>query len=207
MPIVMSRNSFLVGAIVAAVLAMVLGAAAIVALRPPDGAVPSVAQVEGPPAARISIPNVGDCGDHDGPTVTPVVCSDRTADVVVADRLVIGDPQALCPLFDRTSVLATTAGESLTICWVPQGGGPERRFGPARLRGAISVQPVLDLGVCGDVHDQHVHSPLACDDGRADGVVLQVVEAGEDAAACPGTTVLATVDDQQRWICWGPNAT
>lgn len=207
MPITMSRISFLVGAIVAVVLAVALGAAAMVALRSPDAVLPSVAEIEGPPIARISIPNVGDCGDHDGPAVIPVVCSDRAADVVVADRLVIGDPQALCPLFDRTSVLATTAGESLTICWVPQGGGPQRRFGPPRLRGAISLQPVLDVGVCGDVHDRHVHSPLACDDDRADGVVIQVIEGGGDASACPDATVLATVDDHVRWICWGPDAT
>jgi hypothetical protein len=177
-----------------------------IALRSPTGpGSPAPSTSAAPIVARLSIPRVGDCGSHRRGTVTPVACSDASADVVVADRLVLGDPQTLCPLFDRTSVLATAAGESFTVCWVPTGGGPERRFGPATVRGADATEPSLPVGTCGDVHDQHVHAPQACDDTSADGVVIMVLEANDDPGSCPASTLLATAEPTGGWSCWGPN--
>ncbi|HSH33382.1 MAG TPA: hypothetical protein VLB31_07165 [Actinomycetota bacterium] len=171
-------------AVVAAAGLMIGGA---IVLRSPAGprSPAAATSAASPIVARLSIPRVGDCGSHRRGTVTPVACSDVSADVVVADRLVLGDPQMLCPLFDRTSVLATAAGESFTVCWVPTGGGPERRFGPATVRGVATTEPSLPLGTCGDVHDQHVHAPQSCDDTSADGVVVMVLGANDDPGSCP----------------------
>ena len=177
-----------------------------IALRSPTGpGSPAPSTSAAPIVARLSIPRVGDCGSHRRGTVTPVACSDASADVVRRRPVGAGGSETLCPLFDRTSVLATAAGESFTVCWVPTGGGPERRFGPATVRGADATEPSLPVGTCGDVHDQHVDAPQACDDTSADGVVVMVLEANDDPGSCPASTLLATAEPTGGWSCWGPN--
>ena len=159
----------------------------------------------GPIVARLSIPRVGDCGNHRRGMVTPVACSDASADVVVADRLVLGDPQTLCPLFDRTSVLATAAGDRSRCAGCPPVVGPSAVSVRRPCVGRHATEPSLPVGTCGDVHDQHVHAPQACDDTSADGVVVMVLEANDDPGSCPASTLLATAEPAGGWSCWGPN--
>jgi hypothetical protein len=199
----MQRSTSLVLGIVAILAAAGLALAAELAIGDPDQAEPRTSPaLERPAIARVSVPKVGECGDHRRGSVTLALCSDPAADVVVADRLILGDPQTLCPLFDRASVLATTVSDSIVLCWVPEGGGPQRRFGPAAVRTVRTQAASLQAGTCGDVHDLHVHAPLGCDDRRADGVLAEVLDLNADPASCPSGTVLATLGSNDRWLCW-----
>jgi hypothetical protein len=162
---------------------------------PPGGAAASV------PIVTRSVPRYGDCGAFDGEGVEPVPCSDRRANVEVGARKALGDPTATCPLFDRRTVLTTSAGVgSLYVCWVPIGGGPPRDRGAPELVEATATEPELVAGTCGDVHDQHVHAPLSCADERADGVVTA---SASETARCPGGTLLAVPASTGRVVCWG----
>ena len=149
-----------------------------------------------------SVPRHGDCGDRRGAGVEPVACSDPRADVEVGARRALGDPAAACPLYDRGIVLVTQAGVgSLYVCWVPMGGGPSRTAGSPDLERVVTTEPDLVPGVCGDVHDLHVHAPLSCDEDRADGVVISTAPAAD---RCPDGTLLALPVTTEAVVCWGP---
>jgi hypothetical protein len=133
--------------------------------------------------------------------VEPVACTDPRADVEVGARRALGDPATACPLYDRKTVLSTSGGEgSMYLCWVPIGGGPSRNGVTPALVEATTTEPEFVVGVCGDVHGQHVHAPMACDDDRADGVVTSSVA---DAGGCPEGTLLALPASTGRSVCWG----
>ncbi|HET9310021.1 MAG TPA: hypothetical protein VFP41_02220 [Actinomycetota bacterium] len=164
--------------------------------RGPIEAAPSV------PVVTRNVPRYGDCGADDGAGVEPVACSDRRANVEVGAGRALGDPTATCPLYDRRSVLATSTGVgSLYLCWVPIGGGPSRHTGTPEFVEAATTEPKFVAGTCGDVHDQHVHAPLSCEDQRADGVVTI---AAPEASQCPEGTLLALPAATGSVVCWGP---
>ena len=185
-------------------LALAAGAAMTIA-RPEASDGGSAAPIDAAPSVPVvsrNVPRHGDCGVFDGAGVEPVACSDRRANVEVGARRALGDPTATCPLYDRTSVLATSTGVgSLYLCWVPIGGGPSRQRGTPELVEATTTEPEFFAGTCGDVHDRHVHAPLSCDDQRADGVVTS---AASEPARCPEGTLLALPAATGRVVCWGP---
>jgi hypothetical protein len=197
------RNHRVLAAL-ACVIASVLLAAGGVAFARRDRPQPTAASSGAPapvPLVRTGVPRHGDCGAFDGRQVEPVTCKDPAANVEVAARRALGDPAARCPLYDRTTVLATPGGVgSLYVCWVPIGGGPSRTAGIADLLEVTTSEPEYLVGVCGDLHDQHVHAPRACTDASADGIVVgSVVE----AARCPSGTQLAVPAATGRVVCWG----
>jgi hypothetical protein len=175
----------------------------VVALREPATPAPAAVTVEidVPAAARTGLPHQGDCGTRTGATVVQALCSDRAADVEVARVHLGGDPGKVCPLFRPDAVLFTTVAQDLFACWVPRGGGPRRSFeGPAPEIPAASVA-LVEVGMCGLIHDAHVHHPFDCADATVNGVA-RTVFAPEDTRSCPpGTASAETLADGSR-VCW-----
>jgi hypothetical protein len=146
-------------------------------------------------------PARGDCGEvRAARTVVPAPCGRPRAEVTVASLMRADDPGRLCPLYTRTSVLFTVLRDGWIACWAPIEGGPERRFGDAAdlLLATTSFEP--SEGMCGDLHDEHVHAPKDCTDPTADGSVLAVLPEGSDASACPMATTLWVPENR---ACWG----
>lgn len=199
-------NTRLTVGLVCVLLAVALAAGAAMTMGRPRASEPrSRGPMEAAPSVPVvtrNVPRYGDCGAYDGAGVEPVACSDRRANVEVGARRALGDPTVTCPLYDRGSVLATSTGVgSLYLCWVPIGGGPSRHRGAPELVEAATTEPEFIAGTCGDVHDQHVHAPLSCDDVRADGFVTT---AASEPARCPEGTLLALPAATGRVVCWGP---
>ena len=190
--------------------ALALGAAAslavlgIMALRDPASltlATTGTASPGAPAGARTGPPHRGDCGIHADGTVMQALCSNRAADVEVARVHLGGDPGQICPLYRQDAVLFTTVAQDLFACWVPRGGGPRRSFeGPAPEIPA-STAPLVEVGMCGLIHDAHVHHPLDCADETVNAVARTVFTPAETGSCPTGTGTEETLADGSR-VCW-----
>ena len=152
------------------------------------------------PAAP-ALPRRGDCGHHQGARVVPVLCDDPAADVEVAGVHLGGDPGQRCPLYRPDAVLFTSVTQELFVCWVPRGGGPRRSFeGPAPEVTVVTV-PAVTVGMCGLIHDDHVHHPLDCVDPTVNAVAARVFPADQRGSCPSGTAREEALPDGAR-VCW-----
>jgi hypothetical protein len=195
-------------AIVVLTLAVVLAGAGVLALASDPATEPAVGTTQttiAPAIQREVIPRRGDCGTHAADGVKPVACDDPAADVEVARVEITGDPSMMCPLYSRDAVLFTQYDSGLFVCWVPRGGGPSRLTqGPAE---PLPVAPpIVAEGMCGLIHADHVHHPLACDDPAVNAIAVAVLTPATDPAECPRGTVRAETLPDASVACWADHS-
>ena len=190
--------------------ALALGTAAsmallgIVSLRDPASPAPPAAEMaatDAPAAAATGLLHRGDCGVRTEGTVVPAPCSDRAADVEVARVHLGGDPGKICPLYRPDGVLFTSVTQDLFACWVPRGGGPRRSFDGPAPEISVATVPLVEVGMCGLIHDAHVHHPLDCADATVNAVARTVFTPTETGSCPAGTASEETLADGSR-VCW-----
>ena len=98
-------------------------------------------------------------------------------------------------------MLFTTVTQDLFVCWVPRGGGPPRSFDGPATGIAVPTVPLVQEGMCGLIHAEHVHHPLECADPVVNAIAASVF-ASEEAGGCPPDTAREEHLADGGRVCW-----